>query len=134
MDVMRDHLISPDFGVDRSNLSGQAVAQMPKTPRSPPNRDRRADAPRIIEVLAYPSVQLLDVTGPLQVFASANDHVAQAGGTPPYVLRVVAKGGQGVMATAGLGIAPSPLPRTGTPPDTLMVAGGPGVDAAAADP
>jgi transcriptional regulator GlxA family with amidase domain len=83
--------------------------------------------------LAYPLVQLLDVTGPLQVFATANDHVAQAGGTPPYVLRVVAKGGQGVMATAGLGIATGKLPRTGTRPDTLLVAGGPGVDAAAAD-
>jgi transcriptional regulator GlxA family with amidase domain len=88
---------------------------------------------RIVEVVAYPSVQLLDVTGPLQVFASANEHVVQAGGTPPYVLRVVAEGGQGVMATAGLRIATSPLPRTGAPPDTLIIAGGPGVDAAAAD-
>jgi transcriptional regulator GlxA family with amidase domain len=94
----------------------------------------RGNTARIVEVLAYPSVQLLDVTGPLQVFASANDHVAEAGGTPPYVLRVVAKDGHGVMATAGLGIATSPLPRTGAaPPDTLIVAGGPGVDAAAAD-
>jgi len=105
---------------------------MPKAPRFQPN-PVRGNSARIVEVLAYPFVQLLDVTGPLQVFASANDHVAQAGGTPPYVLRVVAKGGQGVMATAGLGIATGPLPRTGMPPDTLMVAGGPGVDAAATD-
>jgi transcriptional regulator GlxA family with amidase domain len=84
-------------------------------------------------MLAYPAVQLLDVTGPLQVFVCANDHVAQAGGTPPYVLRVVAKDGLGVTTSAGLGIATSPLPRTGTRPDTLMVPGGPGVDAAAAD-
>jgi transcriptional regulator GlxA family with amidase domain len=76
---------------------------------------------------------LLDVTGPLQVFVCANDHVAQAGGTPPYVLRVVAKDGRGVTTSAGLGIVTSPLQRTGTPPDTLIVAGGPGVDAAAAD-
>jgi transcriptional regulator GlxA family with amidase domain len=76
---------------------------------------------------------LLDVTGPLQVFVCANDHVAQAGGTPHYILRVVAKDGQGVTTSAGLGIATSPLPRTGTPPDTLIVPGGPGVDAAAAD-
>src|SRR5271170_691482 len=109
---------------------------MPKFPRFQPTPVRRAapargNAARVVEVLAYPSVQLLDVTGPLQVFASANDHVAQAGGTPPYVLRVVAKGGEGVTtASAGLGIATSPLPGAGTPPDTLMVAGGPGVDAA----
>jgi transcriptional regulator GlxA family with amidase domain len=105
---------------------------MPKTPRFRPNPAHR-NAARIIEVLAYPSVQLLDVTGPLQVLASANDHIVQAGAAPPYVLRVVGKGGQGVMATAGLAIATSPLPRAGAPLDTLIVAGGPGVDAAAAD-
>ncbi len=114
--------------MDRPNLSGHALAEMPKTPRSPPNQIR------VIEVLAYPAVQLLDVTGPLQVFATANDHVAQAGGVPPYVLRVIAKGGQSVTASAGLGITASPLPRRGTALDTLLIAGGPGVDAAAKDP
>jgi transcriptional regulator GlxA family with amidase domain len=101
---------------------------MPISPRSAPT------AVRVVEVLAYPAVQLLDVTGPVQVFASANDLVAEAGGTPPYVLRVVAKGGQSVTASAGLEIAARPLPRIGAPLDTLMVAGGSGVEAAAADP
>src|ERR1700730_8591003 len=105
---------------------------MPKSPRFPPKS--RTSAVRLVEVLAFPSVQLLDVTGPLQVFASANDLVAEAGGTPPYRLRVVAKGGQGVTASAGLGIATCPLPRTGAALDTLIVAGGPGVEEAAADP
>jgi len=114
-------------GVDKTSLSGQAVAEMPKSPRSQPN------PVRLIEVLAYPAVQLLDVTGPLQVFASANDLVAEAGGTPPYRLRVVAKGVQGVTASAGVGIATHPLPRSGAALDTLMVAGGPGVEAAIAD-
>jgi transcriptional regulator GlxA family with amidase domain len=118
--------------MDNVSLNGQVLAEMPKSPRFRPN-PVRDNAARIVEVVAYPSVQLLDVTGPLQVFASANEHVVQAGGTPPYVLRVVAEGGQGVMATAGLRIATSPLPRTGAPPDTLIIAGGPGVDAAAAD-
>src|SRR6202012_5709378 len=88
--------------MDRPSLSGHALAEMPKIPRSTPNQVR------VIEMLAYPAVQLLDVTGPLQVFASVNYHVAQAGGTPPYVLRVVAKGGQSVTASAGVGIATSP--------------------------
>jgi transcriptional regulator GlxA family with amidase domain len=101
---------------------------MPKIPRFAPN------TARVIEVLAYPSVQLLDVTGPLQVFASANDLVAETGGTPPYVLRVVAQGGQGVTASAGLGLMADPLPPVGAALDTLMVAGGQGVEAAAADP
>jgi transcriptional regulator GlxA family with amidase domain len=105
---------------------------MPKSPRFQPT-PVRTDTARVVEVLAYPSVQLLDVTGPLQVFVSANDHVVQAGGTPAYILRLVAKDQQGVTTSAGLGIATRPLPRTGPPPDTLMIAGGPGVDAASAD-
>ncbi len=105
---------------------------MPNPPRSTPTS--RTSAVRVIEVLAYPSVQLLDVTGPLQVFASANDLVAEAGGTSPYLLRVVAKGGQDVTASAGLGIATRPLSRISAALDTLIVAGGPGVEAAASDP
>ncbi|MDR3463604.1 MAG: GlxA family transcriptional regulator [Beijerinckiaceae bacterium] len=101
---------------------------MPKSPRSTPKPIRA------IEVLAFPSVQLLDVTGPLQVFASTNDLVARAGGTPPYALQVVAQGGKTVTVSAGLAIATSSLPPIGTALDTLMVAGGPGVEAAAADP
>ncbi len=101
---------------------------MSKIPRSAPG------LVRVIEVLAFPAVQLLDVTGPLQVFASANDLVAEAGGTPPYALSVVAPGGEGVTASAGLGLAAAPLPPVAAPLDTLMVAGGQGVEAAAADP
>ncbi len=84
-------------------------------------------------MLAYPSVQLLDVTGPLQVFATTNEMVAQAGGVPPYQLRVVAQRGGSVTASAGLGITAAALPRINAPLDTLIVAGGPGVEAASAD-
>ena len=94
----------------------------------------RGNAARVIEVLAYPGVQLLDVTGPLQVFATANEQVAEAGGAPPYVLRVVAKDRARVAASSGLEIATEPLPRGASVLDTLVVAGGPGVDLAAADP
>jgi transcriptional regulator GlxA family with amidase domain len=114
--------------VDKASVAGQALAEMSKSPRFPPN------ASRVIEILAFPSVQLLDVTGPLQVFATANDIVAESGGTPPYVIRVVAQGGKGVTASAGLGLAADRLPPKDTSLDTLIVAGGQGVQAAAADP
>jgi transcriptional regulator GlxA family with amidase domain len=97
---------------------------MPKSPRSSPN------AVRVIDVLAYPAVQLLDVTGPVQVFASANDLVAGAGGARPYELRVVAQGGEGVTASAGVTLAAGPLTKLGEALDTLLVAGGEGVEAA----
>jgi transcriptional regulator GlxA family with amidase domain len=101
---------------------------MPKSPRFAPN------AVRVIDVLTYPAVQLLDVTGPLQVFASANDHVTSNGGAPPYVVRVVAQGGQGVTASARLALAAEPLPPVGDAVDTLLVAGGEGAEVAAEDP
>ena len=67
--------------MDKANLAGHGLAEMPKSPRFSPN------AVRVIDVLTYPAVQLLDVTGPVQVFASANDLVADAGGARPYRLR-----------------------------------------------
>jgi transcriptional regulator GlxA family with amidase domain len=101
---------------------------MPKTPRFSPNPIR------VIDVLTYPAVQLLDVTGPVQVFASANDHVTGAGGTRPYFLRVVAQGGPSVTTSAGVAIAAGPLTQPGEALDTLLIAGGEGVEAAAEDP
>lgn len=85
-------------------------------------------------MLAFPRVQLLDVSGPLQVFSTANDLVVEAGGVCPYAPRVVAQGGGPVAASAGLELATAPLPAVGSALDTLIVAGGKGVDAAAADP
>ncbi len=109
-----------------------ALAEVPKAPPSPPS------PVRVIEMLVYPRVQLLDATGPLQVFASANDLVVEtetgAGKVPPYALRMVAPGGAAVTASAGLGLVAQPLPPLGAALDTLVIAGGPGVEAAAADP
>jgi transcriptional regulator GlxA family with amidase domain len=87
-----------------------------------------------VDVLTYPAVQLLDVTGPVQVFASANDIVARAGGAPPYLLRVVTQGGERVTASAGVALAAGPLTDPGEALDTLLVAGGEGAEAAAEDP
>ncbi|WP_410823351.1 GlxA family transcriptional regulator [Methylobacterium oryzisoli] len=87
------------------------------------------NAVRRIEILAFPGVQLLDVTGPLQVFASAND-LAQ--GAKPYEPVVVAAETP-VMSSAGLALAAGPL-EDGAPPHTLVLAGGRGVDAASEDP
>lgn len=109
-------------------LAGHSLAEMPKTPRCPPNLIR------VIEVLTYPAVQLLDVTGPVQVFASANDLVVAAGGVPPYLLRVVAESGNGGTTSAGLTLAAGPLTRGGEALDTLLVAGGEGAEAATENP
>jgi transcriptional regulator GlxA family with amidase domain len=113
--------------MDSATLAGHDLAEMPKTPRIPP------DPIRVVDVLAFPEVQLLDVTGPLQVFASANEFVAEAGGARPYLLKVVAQDAS-VTSSAGVALATAPLPRRDAALDTLLVAGGPGVDAASGNP
>jgi transcriptional regulator GlxA family with amidase domain len=114
--------------IDKANLAGYGLAEMSKSPRFPPC------PARAVEVLTFPAVQLLDVTGPVQVFASANDLVANAGGAPPYRLKLVTQGAQGVASSAGVTLAAGPLSRRGEALDTLLVAGGQGVEAAAANP
>src|ERR1043166_5560551 len=98
---------------------------MPKSPRFTPR-------PRRIEILAFPDVQLLDVAGPLQVFASANDLARAAGKPPSYEMAVVAERPL-VTASAGLRLAAQDLSEPGAPLDTLIVAGGFGVGPARAE-
>jgi transcriptional regulator GlxA family with amidase domain len=113
--------------MDKGKLSRHFLPMTPKTPRFPPNGSR------IVEVLAYPSVKLLDVTGPIQVFASDNAFAAQAREAIPYAIRIVAQGGERVVASAGVELAAHPLSSVDAALDTLVIAGGDGVDAAAAD-
>jgi transcriptional regulator GlxA family with amidase domain len=105
---------------------------MPKTPQIPPT-SQTLPAVRAIETVAFKDVQLLDVAGPLQVFATANEMIANAGGTPLYTVRVVARQAQSVAASAGVVFATVDLPPLDTPVDTLIIAGGPGVKTAAAE-
>jgi len=89
--------------------------------------------PRHIELLAFDSVQLLDVAGPLQVFATANDLARLGGAAPPYRLAVVAPEAPETVTSSGLGLRSAPLAPIDSPVDTLIVAGGYGVNAASAD-
>src|SRR5262249_10895989 len=85
-----------------------------------------------IEIVAFPDVQLLDVTGPLQVFESANAWARELGKTPPYTTRVVSSASP-VRSWAGLSLVSHALSRSDRPIDTLIVAGGSGVRGAIAD-
>lgn len=87
---------------------------------------------RRIEILAFPAVQLLDVAGPLQVFATANDERLGPGGTLPYRPVTVAAG-EMTQSTSGLRFESLPLPPPDEPLDTLIVAGGYGVRTACED-
>jgi transcriptional regulator GlxA family with amidase domain len=108
-----------------SLASRQGVTRMPNPPRL------SSTGTRVVEMLVFPAVQLLDATGPVQVFASANDFAIEAGKSPPYDVRLVTLGAGSVSASAGIGLAAVPLSPIGSPLDTLMIAGGSGVHAAA---
>lgn len=84
--------------------------------------------PLRVLMLAYPDCQLLDVTGPLQMFASANDELNEA--RYELVLAAPRKGvlrsssGVGLMADASFGDL---METTLRPGDTVMAVGGSGV-------
>ena len=99
---------------------------MPINPQIPPTR-------RKIEVLAFPDVQLLDVTGPFQVLASANRLASDAGRPPPYALKVVASAPGLITSSSGLALCAEALTPPTRPLDTLIIAGGRGVHPACAD-
>ncbi|HEX8044684.1 GlxA family transcriptional regulator [Rhizobium sp.] len=87
---------------------------------------------RRIEIVAFENAQLLDITGPLQVFTSANEEALAAGLPRPYDAITVAKSGQ-TGTSSGLALATAPLPDSNSPIDTLIVAGGWGVNTACED-
>ncbi len=104
-------------------------------PRATPPGTPPADPPRSVVVAVYPGFQLLDATGPLQVFATAIDEFAEERRPPPYAIRLVSREGGLVRSSAGVQLLTEPLPDAGSlSAATLLVAGGQGVDEAARDP
>jgi transcriptional regulator GlxA family with amidase domain len=88
---------------------------------------------RRVDLLAFQNFQLLDIAGPMQVFATANRVLEDAGRAPVYRLRIIARQGQ-TMAWAGLTLLSEPLPDADEPCDTLVIAGGDAVQEALRDP
>ncbi len=87
---------------------------------------------RRIEILAFENAQLLDITGPLQVFTSANETAFNNGLPQPYEAVAVAAGTQ-TKTSAGLVLLTEPLGETSGSLDTLLIAGGWGVNKACED-
>ncbi len=81
-----------------------------------------SDMAKTIAILALPGVQLLDVSGPLDVFAQAN---AEAG-RDVYTLKVIACEPGPVRSSSGVRLLPDGLAgEAGEHIDTLLVAGAP---------
>jgi transcriptional regulator GlxA family with amidase domain len=88
---------------------------------------------RTVAVLAYPGVQILDVTGPLEVFARAGEVAVERGmaAASPYRIQVLAPDAGPLRSASGVGLLADRAYRTVTSGiDTLLVAGGRGGTAA----
>ena len=98
--------------------------------RSP--RIRRPDVHRLV-VVAYEAMQSLDVTGPYEVFAGANQVIERSARRGPrYDLTVASLRGGPVSCESGLQMMSVPLHSIGAA-DTVLLPGGSGCRAAAAD-
>jgi transcriptional regulator GlxA family with amidase domain len=86
---------------------------------------------KTVAILATPGVQLLDVSGPLDVFAEAN---VQAG-TDAYQLRVVGSVAGAIRSSSGIRLMPDAVigNTLNEKIDTLLVAGAPNVSEASLD-
>ena len=82
-----------------------------------------------VAVVTFPSAQILDVTGPLEVFSSATRLVPGA----EYRMQVVSTSGGPVLSSSGLSFSTTALTDVVEPVDTLVVAGGRDLDEACAD-
>lgn len=91
--------------------------------------------PRRVVMLAYEGVQILDVTGPLQIF----DAAGSAGGTPDYRIELVAPQAGEIVTSCGLRLGVDRTIDSFTTQDfagidSFLVAGGQGVHGLLTDP
>lgn len=85
---------------------------------------------RRVVIVGYQDAELLDVACPADVF----DGATRWGASPPYAIELVSLGGRPVRTASGLALAAHrPLEQVGGRLDTMIVAGGLGSEAAAAD-
>jgi transcriptional regulator GlxA family with amidase domain len=84
--------------------------------------------PRIV-IVGFPSAQILDITGPLEVFSTASRFLA----IPRYATQLVSTDGGPVLSTSGLEFATSPIAEVVDDIDTLVVSGGRDMGEATAD-
>ncbi len=86
-----------------------------------------------IWVLVYPDFLLLDATGPVQVFSTANDDARDAGVSEPYRITLVSKDGGAVRSCSGVTVLTQKLPPGAMSGATLIVSGGRGCEQVLAD-
>jgi transcriptional regulator GlxA family with amidase domain len=88
---------------------------------------------RHVVIVVFDGVQPLDAVGPHEVFAGAGRAAASVGRIGGYRVTLASSAGGTVRAESGLRLGTDLLPDMDQPIDTLVLAGGSGANAAAAD-
>ncbi|WP_394753167.1 GlxA family transcriptional regulator [Crenothrix sp.] len=92
---------------------------------------------RNVGIVAFPGVEIIDVTGPMEVFAFANIGLQQSGVSPEpaYSIELLAAQAGPLMSSCGLQIiANRSYSEVQEGMDTLMIAGAPDIDCLLCDP
>ena len=103
------------------------MTSAPKHAANDPSRDSPIE--RDVVMVTFDGAQILDVTGPVEVFSSATRFLPAV----QYRTRVVTTHGGPVRASCGLEFTSTSIAELTRPVDTLMVAGGADMDTAVAD-
>ncbi|WP_298938258.1 GlxA family transcriptional regulator [uncultured Ruegeria sp.] len=110
-----------------SDVYGQIGLQVAEVGINDNMQSKTASRVRRIVFVIYPGVTLLDVTGPLQAFSSANN-TEIANGKQHYQIEVASPDGGPVATDCHVELSSIPLKQAALDPiDTLIVAGGEGV-------
>ncbi|WP_300013600.1 GlxA family transcriptional regulator [uncultured Roseobacter sp.] len=110
-----------------SDVYGQIGLHVTKNGINDNMQSKTANTIRRVVFIIYPGVTLLDVTGPLQAFSSANN-TEIANGKRHYQIEVASPDGGPVATDCQVDLSSIPLEQVARDPiDTLIVAGGEGV-------
>ncbi|SJM92192.1 GlxA family transcriptional regulator [Crenothrix polyspora] len=93
--------------------------------------------PKTVAIVVYPGVEIIDVTGPMEVFAFANYGLQQSGQMqqPAYTLQVIAAKQGALISSCGLQIiADKSYNDIHDGIDTLLIAGATNIDCLLCDP
>ena len=94
----------------------------------------KPNAARHVAIVGCPDVEVLDVTGPLEVFSHAGAFGRTPSGVPSYTVELLARRGGPIATSCGVRlIADRTIGEARGPIDTLLVAGGLGTRAAVRD-
>lgn len=94
------------------------------------------ESPRKVAMVAYPDAQLLDITGPLQVFATASQILTRSPqpGARPYEVRILAREAGPLRTCSGIELLADRIDDIDPASiDTLLISGGLGSSAASQD-